>query len=211
MGEAERAPWSLRSAERPGGSPLRLALAAFVALTLLFFALELLLGRFPVFAREPHVTPDFRLALVLIGSSPARRSCGRTRATTLRSLLLPGPRPGSGVACRRDGPAPHATAHASASRALRCSCSCPGDGPHAETCAVAAHARGHHASPPMGPLAGSWRLTTVMDRVTPAAALGAVRSIDLLDLHPLAPLASAGLRHTLIGAGQISFLLIVFR
>ena len=67
MGEAERAPWSLRCVERPGGSPLRLGLAAFVVLASLLVALELLLGRFPVLGREPYVASDFRIALALIG------------------------------------------------------------------------------------------------------------------------------------------------
>ena len=67
MGEAERAPWSLRCVERPGMSPLRLGLAAFVVLASLLVALELLLGRFDVLGSELHAASDFRIALALIG------------------------------------------------------------------------------------------------------------------------------------------------
>ena len=221
MGEAERAPWSLRCVERPGGSPLRLGLAAFVVLASLLVALELWLDRFDVLGSELHAASDFRIALALIGLVAyllgAFPAAVRGAEHTLRELA---------PAFLDPTQAPEALADVTGRRRTAWLTRIGAFGaalfllvPLAtnltpETWYVwrlPPEAIVHRVL--LGPL--GWlaaRLNALMwieSRRLAALGANALR-IDLLDLRPLAPLARAGLRHTLIGAGQISFLLIAF-
>ncbi len=221
MGEAERAPWSLRSAERPGWSPLRLSLAAFALLASLLVALELLLGRFPVLGREPYAASDFRIALALVGLVAyllgAFPAAVRGAERTLRELAPAFLDPALAAESLAD-----VTGRCRTRRLTRIGAF----GavlfllvPLATNLTpeiwylwrLTPEAIVHRLL--LGPL--GWlvaRLTALMwieSRRLSALGASALR-IDLLELRPLAPLARAGLRHTLIGAGQISFLLIAF-
>lgn len=217
----EGAPWSLRQAERPGGSPLRLSLAAFVLLFGAFVVLEALFGRFEVMAREPRAASDFRIALAMIGLVAyllgAFPTVVRGAERTLRELAAAFRDPAEATAALAD------VTGGVRSRRLRW---IGGIGaasfllvPFATDLTAAAYDVTRLPPEPivhrllLAPL--GWlatRLNTLMwmeSRRLAALGAGTLR-IDLLDLHPLAPLARAGLRHTLIYAGQISFLLIAF-
>lgn len=58
-----RAPLSLRWAERPGWSPVRVAVGAAFALGVVFVAVEAWLGRLAEFSGDAHLRSDFRIAL----------------------------------------------------------------------------------------------------------------------------------------------------
>ena len=221
MTGADRPPWSVRMAERPGGSPLRLSLVAFVLLASLFAAVEALLGRFTVIAREPHAASDFRIALALVGLVAyllgAFPAAVRGAERTLRELA-----PAFLDRARVAEELADATGRRRSQRLARVGTF----GvvlfllvPLATNLTPATWILWH--LPPeaivhrllLGPL--GWlatRLNALMwIESRRLASLGANGlRIDLLDLRPLAALARAGLRHTLIGAGQISFLLIAF-
>jgi hypothetical protein len=221
MAREARAPWSLRQAERPGGSPLRLGSAAFAVLALLLVVLELLLGRLPVLGREPLAASDFRLALALIGlvsyllGAFSAAVCGAER--TLRELAPAFFDPALAAESLAD-----VTGRRSSRRLARIGVFGAAlfllvplaTNLTPETWYLwrqSPEAIVHRLL--LGPL--GWlvaRLTAVMwieSRRLAALGANALR-IDLLDLRSLAPLARAGLRHTLIGAGQISFLLLAF-
>ena len=221
MGEAERAPWSLRCVERPGGSSLRLAIAAFACLGSLLVVLELLLGRFPVLGRESLAASDFRLALALIGlfayllgAFPAAvRGAERTLRELAPAFLDPA-RAGESLADvtgRRRTPRLTRIGVLGAVAFLLVPLATNLTPETWYVWRLAPEAIVHRLL--LGPL--GWlvaRLTAVMwieSRRLAALGANALR-IDLLDLRPLAPLARAGLRHSLIGAGQISFLVVAF-
>ena len=221
MAREERAPWSLRQAERPGGSPLRLVLAAFAGLALLLVALELLLGRIPVLGREPLAASDFRLALALIGllayllgAFPAAvRGAERTLRELAPAFLDPALVGESlaDVTGRRRTPRLTRIGACGAASFLLVPLATNLTPETWYLWRLPPEAIVHRLL--LGPL--GWlvaRLTAVMwieSRRLDALGANALR-IDLLDLGPLEPLARAGLRHSLIGAGQISFLLVAF-
>jgi hypothetical protein len=217
---AERAPWSVRMAERAAGSPVRLSLTAFVLLAIVLVAIEAALGRFAVFPREPHALSDFRIALALIGLVAyllgAFPAAVRGAERTLRELAPAFRDPHLAVA-------PGEVTGRRETRALRRLGALGALGfllvPLATNLTPETYlpwllppeAILHRLLlVPLGWLAV--RLNALMwIESRRFAALGRdALAIDLLDLRPLAPLARLGLRHTLIGAGQISFLLIAF-
>jgi len=201
-------------------SPLRLAIAAFALLGCLLVVLELLLGRFPVLGREPLVASD-RLALALIGLVSyllgAFPAAVRGAERTLRELAPACLDPLQAAESLAD-----VTGRRRTSRLTRIGVFGAAlfllvplaTNLTPETWVLwrlTPEAIVHRLL--LGPL--GWfvaRLTAVMwieSRRLAALGASALR-IDLLDLRPLAPLARAGLRHTLFGAGQISFLGIAF-
>ena len=215
------APWSVRVAERPGGSALRLSLAAFALLASLFVASEALLGRLPLLARESYVVSDFRIALALIGLLAyllgAFAAAVRGAERTIRELT-----PAFREPSRAAESLAEVTGHRRSGRLLRI-----GVFGAVAFLLVPLAANLTPASwavwlltpeaivhrlllAPLGWLA--LRINGLMwieSRRLAALGRSALR-IDLLDLRPLEPLARAGLRHVLIGAGQISFLGIAF-
>ena len=221
MAGAARAPWSLRQAERPGGSALRLALAAFAALGALLVLTEALLGRVPVLGREPHAASDLRIALVLIGliayllgAFPAAvRGAERTLRELAPAFLDPAQAADAlaGVTGRRR--TPRLARIGTFGVALFLLVPLATDLTPETWLLSRLHSEAIVHRLLLGPL--GWlavRLNALMwieSRRLAVLGANALR-IDLLDLRPLAPLARAGLRHTLIGAGEISFLLIGF-
>lgn len=219
---AERTPACLRWSERPGWSPLRVSLTIAALLGSAFFAAEWWLGRLELAAREPDIAADMQVAvglIALVAYLPGAFA-GAVRAAE-RTLLELAP------AFARRGEAQAAAAQVAGRRedaALR-RAGVTGAGvgllvPFATNLTVATwylwelppEAIAHRVA--LAPL--GWftaRAGVVVWRESRRLAdLGAnALSVDLLDLRPLAPLARAGVRHALLGAGALSFLLLGFR
>ena len=221
MSDSSRAPLLLRLAERPNCSPLRLALAIGVALAAAFIGIEAALGRFPLLLSDSHVAADFQLGLALCalvaylaGTFAAGvRGAERTlidlapafsrREDAVQAL--------ASVTGRRETALLRRTGVIGVAVALLI--------PIATNLGIEtwflhelpAEAIIHRALlVPLGWLAPRsglvvWRESRRLS-VIGATAL----RVDLLDPRPLAPLASAGLRHALFNAGLLSLLVIGF-
>jgi hypothetical protein len=216
-----RAPLSLRWAERPGSSPLRVAVVAALVLGVVFVAAEAWLGRLGEFSADAHLRSDFRIALGLIGLTSyllgAFSAAVRGAERTLRELA---------PSFLRAEDAQAALAAVTGRRETRRLRGIGALGALAmlgvplatnlgfETYAlweIPPEAVAHRLL--LGPL--GWLVArfnaVVWSESRRFSLLGAsALRVDLLDLSPLAALSRAGLRHALLGAGLLSFLLVAF-
>lgn len=221
MPDRERAPLSLRLAERPSSSPLRIALATVLALAALFLVAELLLGRLPVLARDAHARADLRIGLALIALTGyalgALAAAVRGAERTLRELAASFARREESEAAlakvtgRRETPQLRRIGVCGAVLAL---CLPIATNLGFETYALwtlTPEAIAHRLLlAPLGWLIARFNAVVwIESRRLSTLGANALR-IDLLDLRGLAPLARAGLRHALFGAGLLSILLVAF-
>ncbi len=217
-----RAPWCLRWSERPGGSAVRTSLAIAFVLGSAFVGVELALGRFAAFAREPHAAADFRVALGLIGLvaylAGAFVAAVRGAERTWRELAPAFVRPAEAEAAagsvlgRAESPALRRAGWIGAALGLAT--------PVATNLRLSTWALWELPPEsiahrllivPLGWLTLRFsRVIWTESRRLAALGGGALR-VDLLDLRPLAPLANAGVRHALLAAGTVSVLLIGVR
>lgn len=201
---------------------MRVALAVAVALGAVFVAVEAALGRFALLATDAHVAADFQIALTLIALvayllgafAGAVRGAERTLLELARSFV----RSSEAEAARSS-----VVGRVSSPRLRRVGLVGAGSGlliplatnlrfetwfvwelpPEAIAQRVLLAALGW----------GVARFGAVVwaeSRRLSVLGAGALR-VDLLDLRPLAPLASAGLRHALLSAGVLSVVVVGFR
>jgi hypothetical protein len=209
-------------AERPWSSPVRVAIAAAVALALTFVAVEAALGRLRLLATDVHVAADFQIALALVALVAyllgAFAGAVRGAERTLSELAPAFVRSSQAEAARAS-----VVGRVSSPRLRRVGLVGAGIGlliPLAtnltlETWFVwelSPEAIAHRLL--LAPLGwGMARfLAVVWVESQRLSALGAsALRVDLVDLRPLAPLATAGLRHALLSAGVLSVVLVGFR
>lgn len=216
------APWSLRMAERPGSSPLRVALAVGVALAVVFIAAEAALGRLQLLATDAPIAAEFQIALGLIALVAymlgAFAGAVHSAERTLAELEPAFSRAGEAQTARGS-----VVGRANSARLRRAGAIgvCGGLliplaadltietwflwqlGPEAIVNRI--------LLPPVGWLMCRFG-TIVWAESQRLSRVGAdALRIDLLDLRPLAPLASAGLRYALLSAGVVSIVLLGFR
>jgi hypothetical protein len=222
MSDSPRAPLLLRLAERPRSSPLRIALAIGLALVAAFLALEIGLGRTALLMSDAHVAADFQVgfALCALVAYLSGAFAGGVRGAE-RSLLLLAP----AFAQREDAALALADVTGRVETPLLRRVGIAGIAvalliPIATNLGIETWFL--HQLPPeaivhralliplgwLAPRSGLvvWRESRRLS-VLGASAL----RVDLLDLRPLAPLASAGLRHALLNAGLLSVLVIGFQ
>jgi hypothetical protein len=217
-----RTPWLLRLAERPNSSPLRLALALGAVLAAIFLGVEAALGRLELLTRDAHVAADFQVGLALCALvaylSGAFTAGVRGAERTLLELAPAFARRAeaegalASVTGRVETPLLRRVGIIGVAVALLI--------PIATNLGIETWFL--HELPPeaivhralliplgwLAPRSGLvvWRESRRLSELG-ASAL----RVDLLDLRPLAPLASAGLRHALFNAGLLSVLAIGLR
>ncbi len=217
-----RSPLSLRAAERPGSSPLLVAIGAGLGLGGAFLAAEALLGRLVVIAAEPHALADFRIALALIGIVAyllgVYPAAVRGVERTLRELAPAYARPEqadealAGVTGRHVDARLRRVGWAGALAFLLVPLATNLGFETYLLWRIPPEAVVHRLLlAPMGWLTARVNAVIWIESRRLFALGSSALRIDLLDFRPLAPLARAGLRHTLFGAGLVSFLLVALR
>jgi hypothetical protein len=218
---AQRTVWCVRWSERVGWTPWRMSLAIAATLGAAFVALEHALGRIALLESEAHVAADFQVGLGLIALVAywpgAFAAAVRGAERTWRELA-----PALALRSQADAPPPPGRVETRALRRVGLVGAAVAVGiPLATNLELATwvlwelppEAIAHRLLLlPSGWLAARF-FAVVWGESRRLAALGAPGRlrVDLLDLRPLAPLARAGMRQALLGAGALSVLLVAFR